>query len=64
MSNVGDIEDMANKAISILEDCDVLKQFKENAFKRAQDFDLKKILPEYVNYYNKVIAESHKLHEA
>jgi N-acetyl-alpha-D-glucosaminyl L-malate synthase BshA len=64
MSNVGDVEDMANKAISILENDEVLKQFKENAFKRAQDFDLKKILPEYVSYYNKVIAESHKLNEA
>ncbi|SMC68516.1 N-acetyl-alpha-D-glucosaminyl L-malate synthase BshA [Pedobacter nyackensis] len=64
MSNVGDVEDMANKAISILENDEVLKQFKENAFKRAQDFDLKKILPEYVNYYNKIIAESHKLNEA
>ncbi|MNR56080.1 hypothetical protein D3C85_1765850 [compost metagenome] len=63
MSNVGDVEDMASKAISILENDAVLKQFKENAFKRAQDFDLKKILPEYVNYYNKIIAESHKLNE-
>ncbi|MBB5438045.1 N-acetyl-alpha-D-glucosaminyl L-malate synthase BshA [Pedobacter sp. AK017] len=63
MSNVGDVEDMANKAIYILESDEVLQQFKENAFARAQDFDLKKILPDYVNYYNKVIEESHKLHK-
>ncbi|ACU02720.1 N-acetyl-alpha-D-glucosaminyl L-malate synthase BshA [Pedobacter heparinus] len=63
MSNVGDVEDMANKAIHILESDGVLQQFKENAFARAQDFDLKKILPDYVNYYNKVIEESHKLHK-
>lgn len=62
MSNVGDVEDMASKAIHILEHDEVLQQFKENAFARAQDFDLKKILPDYVNYYNKVIAESKKLH--
>ncbi|WP_316813681.1 N-acetyl-alpha-D-glucosaminyl L-malate synthase BshA [Pedobacter heparinus] len=62
MSNVGDVEDMANKAIHILESDEVLKQFKENAFARAKDFDLKKILPDYVNYYNKVIEESRKLH--
>lgn len=63
MSNVGDVEDMANKAIHILESDEVLKQFKENAFARAQDFDLKKILPDYVNYYNKVIEQSRTLHK-
>nr|WP_121269434.1 N-acetyl-alpha-D-glucosaminyl L-malate synthase BshA [Pedobacter schmidteae] len=62
MSNVGDVEDMANKAIHILQSDEVLQQFKENAFARAKDFDLKKILPDYVNYYNKVIAEAHKLY--
>lgn len=64
MSNVGDVEDMANKAIHILQSDEVLQQFKENAFARAKDFDLKKILPDYVNYYNKVIAEAHKLYGA
>ena len=63
MSNVGDVEDMARKAISILESDETLKQFKENAFARAKDFDLKKILPDYVAYYNKVIEESRKLNE-
>jgi N-acetyl-alpha-D-glucosaminyl L-malate synthase BshA len=61
MSNVGDVEDMASKAILILENDEVLNRFKENAFARAQDFDLKKILPEYINYYNQVIEEAHKL---
>lgn len=61
MSNVGDIDDMASKAIQILENDDILKRFKENAFIRAKDFDLKKILPYYINYYNKVIEAQHKL---
>jgi len=64
MSNVGDVDDMAEKAISILKDDAVLQQFKENALLRAKDFDLKKILPDYIDYYNKVIEESHKLNEA
>lgn len=64
MSNVGDVDDMAAKAISILSDDAVLKQFKENALIRAKDFDLKKILPLYVDYYNKVIQEQLKLHDA
>jgi N-acetyl-alpha-D-glucosaminyl L-malate synthase BshA len=58
MSNVGDVEDMAAKAISILKDDEVLNRFKENAFTRAQDFDLKKILPFYIEMYNKIIAKS------
>ncbi len=63
MSNVGDVDDMAAKAISILESDDVLNRFKENAFKRAQDFDLKKILPVYIDYYTQVIEAQHKLAE-
>ncbi|WP_316801765.1 N-acetyl-alpha-D-glucosaminyl L-malate synthase BshA [Pedobacter nototheniae] len=58
MSNVGDIEDMSAHAIEILKDDATLKQFKENAFKRAQDFDLKKILPSYVDFYKEVIENS------
>jgi len=58
MSNVGDVDAMAANAISILESDATLKQFKENAFKRAQDFDLKKILPSYVEYYKEIIEKS------
>lgn len=58
MSNVGDVNDMAAKGIQILENDEVLQQFKENAFIRAQDFDLKKILPIYVDYYSQIIEEA------
>jgi N-acetyl-alpha-D-glucosaminyl L-malate synthase BshA len=58
MCNVGDIDDMANKAITILSNEDTLSYFKENALKRAQDFDLKKILPMYIDYYNEVLKAS------
>jgi len=58
MSNVGDIDAMAGHAIEILKDDETLNRFKENAFTRAQDFDLKKILPEYINYYKEVIENS------
>ncbi|MES2650432.1 MAG: N-acetyl-alpha-D-glucosaminyl L-malate synthase BshA [Bacteroidota bacterium] len=58
MCNVGDIDDMANKAITILSNEDTLRYFKENALKRAQDFDLKKILPKYIEYYNEVLKNS------
>lgn len=58
MSNVGDVDDMAKNAISILEDDDRLNVFKENAYRRAQDFDLKKILPMYIDYYTEVLQQS------
>ncbi|RZL50661.1 MAG: N-acetyl-alpha-D-glucosaminyl L-malate synthase BshA [Pedobacter sp.] len=58
MCEVGDIEDMANKAITILSNEDTLKYFKENALIRAQDFDLKKILPMYIDYYKEILEKS------
>ncbi|GAA4212364.1 N-acetyl-alpha-D-glucosaminyl L-malate synthase BshA [Pedobacter jeongneungensis] len=58
MSNVGDVDAMAAHAMEILKDDETLNRFKENAFTRAQDFDLKKILPEYINYYKEVIENS------
>ncbi|WP_316798605.1 N-acetyl-alpha-D-glucosaminyl L-malate synthase BshA [Pedobacter frigidisoli] len=58
MSNVGDVDAMAANAITILQNDDTLQRFKENAFTRAQDFDLKKILPFYIDFYKEVIENS------
>lgn len=58
MSNVGDVDDMAKNTISILEDDAVLKRFKEHAYLRAQDFDLKKILPMYIDFYNEILEQA------
>ncbi len=55
---VGDVDSMAAHAIEILKDDATLMQFKENAYKRAQDFDLKKILPLYIRFYEDVIKRS------
>lgn len=55
MSNVGDIDDMAQNALRILGDDETLKTFKEHALLRAKDFDLKKILPVYIEYYNEIL---------
>lgn len=58
LSDIGDVEDMAKNALYILEDCDRLLKFKEAAYKRAQEFDISKILPMYENYYEEVIRQS------
>jgi glycosyltransferase involved in cell wall biosynthesis len=54
MSNVGDVEDMTKNALTVL-DKDNLPKFKESALKRAQEFDITRILPLYEAYYQKVM---------
>ena len=56
MSNLGDVEDMTKNALFIL-DKDNLPDFKANALKRAQEFDIAKILPMYENLYTKIIEQ-------
>ena len=58
MSNVGDIESMAKNSIYILEDDSRLAEFKKNAWKHSQKFDIQQVLPIYENLYKRVIAES------
>jgi N-acetyl-alpha-D-glucosaminyl L-malate synthase BshA len=58
MSNVGDVDDMAKNAISILKDDAVLNQFKANAFEQAKKFDIVNILPMYEELYKEVIKKS------
>ena len=57
LSEIGDIEDMTNKALLIL-DKNNLPKFKENALKRAKEFDISRILPLYEEYYVKVIEKT------
>src|SRR5258708_26372711 len=57
MSPVGDIEDMTRKSLFIL-DKKNLPQFKANALKRAQEFDITNILPLYENYYQQILEKA------
>jgi N-acetyl-alpha-D-glucosaminyl L-malate synthase BshA len=57
LSNVGDTDDMAAKAISILEDDDNLCLFKRNALEVAKKFDIKNILPLYESLYEKALGK-------
>ncbi|HEY0770946.1 MAG TPA: N-acetyl-alpha-D-glucosaminyl L-malate synthase BshA [Sphingobacteriaceae bacterium] len=61
MDNVGDVDGMAAHAIEILKDDATLNLFKENALKRAKEFDLSLILPIYENYYKEVMDRSHSV---
>jgi N-acetyl-alpha-D-glucosaminyl L-malate synthase BshA len=57
LCNVGDVDTMAEKAISILSNDAVLKQFKSNAKKRALEFHINNIVPQYENVYNQVLTK-------
>lgn len=57
LSNMGAIEEMAKKAIYILEDDNRLAQFKENAFNQAKQFSLDKVLPLYEDVYRKAKSD-------
>jgi N-acetyl-alpha-D-glucosaminyl L-malate synthase BshA len=57
MSNVGDVDDMAKNAISILKDDVTLNMFKANAYEQAKRFDINKILPMYEALYREVLGK-------
>jgi N-acetyl-alpha-D-glucosaminyl L-malate synthase BshA len=53
LSDVGDIEDMAENALVILGKDETLKNFKRNAVNEAQKFDILKVLPRYEEVYER-----------
>ena len=55
LSNVGEIDEMAENALRILKDDATLNKFKENALKTAEKFDIKSIVPLYETLYLQAI---------
>ena len=55
LSDVGNIEEMAENALKILKDDYTIEKFKANAFDVAKKFDIKNILPLYEALYQKAI---------
>lgn len=58
LSNVGDVDSMAENALKILTDDATLAKFRESALEIAQQFDIKKILPLYEALYQEAINNS------
>ena len=58
LSDVGDVDEMAENAIKILSNNLILKTFKENALSVAKQFDIKNILPLYETLYIEAINHS------
>lgn len=57
MSEVGDTLDMSKKAISILQDEEVLQRFRTNALAQANKFDIDNIVPQYEALYQRMIVK-------
>lgn len=58
LSDVGNIDEMADNALKILKDTAILNKFKENSLSIAQKFDIKNILPLYEDLYHKAINKT------
>jgi N-acetyl-alpha-D-glucosaminyl L-malate synthase BshA len=58
MSEIGNVDEMAANAISILENDATLLRFKQQALNHSKKFDIKNILPMYESLYERVIEEN------
>lgn len=56
LSDVGDIQDMAENAMKIIGTPASRKTFKQNALEQAKTFDLKIILPKYIALYESLLS--------
>jgi len=61
LSDVGDVNDMAKNALTLLTNADLKQQFNENALKQAQRFDIHTILPKYEQFYEKMLEKTENL---
>ena len=57
LSDIGDVEDMAKNALSILQDDHTLQRFKDAALAQAKRFEKKDIIPLYEQLYEDVVAQ-------
>lgn len=58
LNDVGDVDGMAANAIRLLENEEMLKQFRIHALEQAKRFDILNILPQYEAYYQQVLERS------
>jgi N-acetyl-alpha-D-glucosaminyl L-malate synthase BshA len=57
-SQPGKVDEMARYAVLLLQDKDMLAQFRANALAQAQRFDIENILQHYEAYYEEVLRKS------
>ncbi|WP_417887496.1 N-acetyl-alpha-D-glucosaminyl L-malate synthase BshA [Zunongwangia sp.] len=57
LCDVGDIDDMTEKSLLIIEDPEKLKEFKRNAKKVAETFDINHVVPKYEAVYQNLLEK-------
>ncbi len=57
LSKVGDTDDMAKNAISLLTHPSKLKKFKKQALQQARQYDISQIMPQYESFYKQIIDQ-------
>jgi len=55
LSDVGDVDAMADFALQLLQNEDMHQKFRQQAFAQAEKFDIQNILPKYEAYYQSVL---------
>lgn len=55
LSNVGDVDDMAQNTLKIFKDAETLNTFRQNAQTRAREFDLDSIVMKYEEVYSALL---------
>ena len=56
VSEIGDVDDMANNALKLLCNPTELERFKQAAFETARKYDIDAILPQYEELYERVMV--------
>ncbi|HEY0978356.1 MAG TPA: N-acetyl-alpha-D-glucosaminyl L-malate synthase BshA [Flavobacteriales bacterium] len=65
LSNVGDVDDMARNALTILGDPDTYARYRAGALSEAARYDVSRVLPQYEALYQQVIQSvpAHGVHQ-
>ena len=58
MSDVGNVEEMAQYAIGLLSNAELHQEFRKNALIQAKKFDIHNIIPQYEAYYETILEQS------
>ncbi|MEZ5024218.1 MAG: N-acetyl-alpha-D-glucosaminyl L-malate synthase BshA [Chitinophagales bacterium] len=53
--DIGDVNGMAEKAIKLLDDAEMLAEFSKNAYDQARVFAIENVLPLYEQYYCSIV---------
>lgn len=57
LSAVGDVDGMADHALTLLQNDELLEQFRKNAFNQAKKFKIDRIIPQYEELYQELIPQ-------